>query len=77
MSLNLGAFNDTVKQCLLDNGAMNALMSGSGPTVFGIFNNMEDARNAKKELWGNTKQYIFVHPYKIFPQWQYLHTRCC
>ena len=35
-----------MKQCLLDNGAENALMSGSGPTVFGIFIKKETAENA-------------------------------
>ena len=41
---------NTMKQCLLDNGAENALMSGSGPTVFGIFDNEETAKNALAEL---------------------------
>ena len=40
----------TMKQCLLDNGAENALMSGSGPTVFGIFTEKESAEKALKEL---------------------------
>lgn len=39
-----------MKQCLLDNGAMNALMSGSGPTVFGIFTEKETAHKALEEL---------------------------
>lgn len=39
-----------MKQCLLDNGAMNALMSGSGPTVFGIFTEKETADKALGEL---------------------------
>ena len=36
----------TLKQIMLDCGAMNSLMSGSGPTVFGLFEKEEDARNA-------------------------------
>lgn len=40
----------TMKQCLLDNGAENALMSGSGPTVFGIFTEKETADKALREL---------------------------
>jgi len=28
---------DSIKECMLENGATGALMSGSGPTVFGIF----------------------------------------
>lgn len=39
-----------MKQCLLDNGAENALMSGSGPTVFGIFIEKETAEKALEEL---------------------------
>ena len=39
-----------MKQCLLENGAMNALMSGSGPTVFGIFAEKETAKKALEEL---------------------------
>ena len=35
---------DTMKKC----GAWNALMSGSGPTVFGIFDREEDANKAKE-----------------------------
>lgn len=41
---------ERMKQCLLDNGAMNALMSGSGPTVFGIFTEKETADKALGEL---------------------------
>jgi len=40
----------TMKQSLLDNGAENALMSGSGPTVFGIFTEKETANKALMEL---------------------------
>ncbi len=40
----------SMKQCLLENGAENALMSGSGPTVFGLFTNIETAKNALREL---------------------------
>ena len=35
-----------IKQTMLRNGAMKALMSGSGPTVFGIFENMVQAATA-------------------------------
>jgi 4-diphosphocytidyl-2-C-methyl-D-erythritol kinase len=28
---------ESIKECMLENGATNALMSGSGPTVFGVF----------------------------------------
>jgi 4-diphosphocytidyl-2-C-methyl-D-erythritol kinase len=35
-----------LKQMLLRHGALGALMSGSGPTVFGIFRNSKEAKNA-------------------------------
>ncbi|MCM1161985.1 MAG: 4-(cytidine 5'-diphospho)-2-C-methyl-D-erythritol kinase [Roseburia sp.] len=39
-----------IKEAMLKAGAANALMSGSGPTVFGIFASKEQAEKAKKEL---------------------------
>ena len=36
----------TLKQIMLDCGAMNSLMSGSGPTVFGLFEKEKDAQKA-------------------------------
>ena len=43
---------EEIRQILLANGAMGARMSGSGPTVFGIFQNKDlvNAENAVKEL---------------------------
>ena len=35
-----------LKQVLMDNGALNAIMSGSGPTVFGLFEDEEKAEAA-------------------------------
>ena len=37
----------TIKYEMRRNGALNALMSGSGPTVFGLYANMESALRAK------------------------------
>lgn len=34
-----------IKNIMLEHGALNAMMSGSGPTVFGIF---DDKKAAKK-----------------------------
>ena len=34
-----------IKKCMMNNGALGAMMSGSGPTVFGIF---EDKKTIKK-----------------------------
>lgn len=41
---------DKIKKIMLDNGALNAMMSGSGPTVFGLFEREEAARNAYRIL---------------------------
>ena len=46
---------EEIKQTMLENGAQGSLMSGSGPTVFGIFTEEEKAKKAleileKKEL---------------------------
>ena len=41
---------EQIKQEMLDNGAVNALMSGSGPTVFGLFNDKQKAMAAKEAL---------------------------
>ncbi|MBP3351265.1 MAG: 4-(cytidine 5'-diphospho)-2-C-methyl-D-erythritol kinase [Lachnospiraceae bacterium] len=39
-----------IKQIMLENGARGSLMSGSGPTVFGIFTEEEKAKNALQVL---------------------------
>lgn len=39
-----------LKQLLKEEGALNALMSGSGPTVFGIFSDEQKARKALEEV---------------------------
>ena len=39
-----------IKQGLIDNGSLGALMSGSGPTVFGIFPDKETAEKAFRQL---------------------------
>ena len=39
-----------LKQELLNSGAKAAMMSGSGPSVFAIFESFDDATNAKKHL---------------------------
>ena len=41
---------DTVKKRMRELGAANSLMSGSGPTVFGIFQDTAQARQALEEL---------------------------
>lgn len=39
-----------IKEAMMKAGAINALMSGSGPTVFGVFAFRERAEKAKEEL---------------------------
>jgi len=41
---------DRLKALLLENGALGALMSGSGPTVFGVFEDEESAFAAEEKL---------------------------
>lgn len=43
-----------IKEKMLANGACAAMMSGSGPTVFGLFKNRESAEKAQAELSGET-----------------------
>lgn len=56
---------DDIKHIMLSNGAMNSLMSGSGPTVFGMFEDEEKARQVarmirEKEL---SNQVYVVQPF--------------
>ncbi len=39
-----------IKQNMLDHGAVGAMMSGSGPTVFGLFSDNAEAKAAKEAL---------------------------
>lgn len=41
---------NTIKRCMMENGALGSLMSGSGPTVFGIFTDEQKAQKAKDEI---------------------------
>ena len=49
-----------IKKLLLDEGAEGALMSGSGPSVFGIFKSKDKALIAKKNLISKDLGKIFV-----------------
>jgi 4-diphosphocytidyl-2-C-methyl-D-erythritol kinase len=55
-----------IKEVMLDQGAINALMSGSGPTVFGIFEKKEMAELAGKRLaeLGMAKQIYITTPFQ-------------
>lgn len=39
-----------IKNCMLENGALGAMMSGSGPTVFGIFRDNRTAQRAYEKV---------------------------
>lgn len=39
-----------IKKCMLEHGALGSLMSGSGPTVFGIYEKKEDAERALEHI---------------------------
>ena len=41
---------DEIKKQMMASGAVNALMSGSGPTVFGIFDDEEKAKKACEDM---------------------------
>ncbi len=52
---------DEIKKLLMDKGALGALMSGSGPSVFGIFADEPTARKAYQELAeANLAKQLFV-----------------
>jgi 4-diphosphocytidyl-2-C-methyl-D-erythritol kinase len=48
------------KEKLLNLGAIGALMSGSGPTVFGLFDNAEKAKSAGQGLSQNKDLQLFL-----------------
>ena len=39
-----------IKSLLIEEGALNSIMSGSGPTVYGIFDDLDKAETAMKVL---------------------------
>jgi 4-diphosphocytidyl-2-C-methyl-D-erythritol kinase len=49
-----------IKNALLDQGALGSLMSGSGPTVFGIFSDSDRAKKAYETLSTNQRWSCFV-----------------
>lgn len=52
---------DKIKKDLTDKGAIGSMMSGSGPTVFGIFENSTTAQAAKKALNIKNCDVILTH----------------
>ncbi len=51
-----------IKNIMLQNGAMASCMSGSGPTVFGIFNKPALAKKCVNELFKNHKFVFLCNP---------------
>lgn len=53
-----------IKEKMLEGGALGSLMSGSGPTVFGIYESEDRARATKELLEGQglVKQSFITHP---------------
>lgn len=56
---------ELIKNIMKEKGALNALMSGSGPTVFGVFEDEALAQNAIDDLTGKglVQQAYVVKPY--------------
>ncbi|MEN6349090.1 MAG: 4-(cytidine 5'-diphospho)-2-C-methyl-D-erythritol kinase [Syntrophomonas sp.] len=54
----------TIKEMLINEGAINALMSGSGPSVFGIFETVERAQNAAEIMKNNYREVFLVSSYE-------------
>src|SRR6185369_3957365 len=45
---------DDIKSRLISLGAAGSMMSGSGPTVFGVFKSFDDAEAARREVTNGT-----------------------
>ena len=56
----------TIKNRLMELGALNAAMSGAGPTVFGIFSEQETAKRAAEVLKETYQQTYLAVPVKKF-----------
>lgn len=56
-----------IKRTMMDNGAIGSMMSGSGPTVFGIFDSPAAAKQAMKAVRAAklTKQSCLTTPYNV------------
>ena len=56
-----------IKRTMMDNGAIGSMMSGSGPTVFGIFNSPVAAKQAMKAVRAAklAKQICLTTPYNV------------
>ena len=57
-----------IRQTLMRRGALGAAMSGSGPTVFGLFADWEEANRAAEALRGRYRQTYLAAPVKKFEE---------
>ena len=59
---------ERIKEQMKTLGAVNAMMSGRGPTVFGIFDNEEKAQEACQKLWesGSCQQVFLTVPFNNY-----------
>lgn len=53
-----------IEEIMINNKALGAMMSGSGPTVFGLYDNEDDAEKCRKILLESFKQVYIVKSYK-------------
>jgi 4-diphosphocytidyl-2-C-methyl-D-erythritol kinase len=51
-----------IKCIMRENGALGVCMSGSGPTVFGIFDDIDKAKSASEKLVGYAKDIVLTTP---------------
>ncbi|MFH1980800.1 MAG: hypothetical protein ABIL58_03040, partial [Pseudomonadota bacterium] len=51
-----------VKRALVQNGALGALMTGSGSCVFGLFGDLHSADTARLELSSNPSWSVYTAP---------------
>ena len=66
-SMNLMPCISKIKDTMIEKSAIGALMTGSGPTVFGLFKDMDSAQNAKEYFSNLNKKYkTFIVTNKSF-----------
>ena len=53
---------DRIKNALIQAGALGAAMTGSGPTVFGLFDKEDRARDAAAHLREQYSEVFLTHP---------------
>ena len=58
---------DDIKKCMLEAGALGAMMSGSGPTVFGIFEDKQTAKAACEKVreQGKARQVYLANVHNV------------